>query len=278
MDIPQQNTGVVLGVRETDWIAGTIPYEIRVPSGDWRPFLPFEEKQYSDNTDTMGCVSFSDNNSMEMQYKQQTGKDINFSDRWLAKMSDTQTFGNWQYKVADAIRIHGLVLEYEYPAPPDYTWNSYYAAIPGSVMEKAKKYDTRYEWVGISKSDLEYHLKHAPLQIVITKQNPNHAVALVAIEGDTGFYFDTYPPYLKTIKLDNIYNALKLVINFQPTMQLVNDNGTIYIVSGNKDKRKIGIADPETLGLFGDEPQVPMDTSSIPEFQTISKGFIINNK
>ncbi len=61
-------------------------------------------------------------------------------------------------------------------------------------------------------------------------------------------------------------------------MQLVNDNGTVYIVAGNQDKRKIGIADQETLGLFGDESQTQMDTSDIKEYQTISKGFVINNK
>ena len=35
-------------------------------------------------------------------------------------------------------------------------------------------------------------------------------------------------------------------------MHLANDGGTIYLVTGNKDKRKIGIADLESLGLFGD--------------------------
>lgn len=59
-------------------------------------------------------------------------------------------------------------------------------------------------------------------------------------------------------------------------MQLVNDKGTVYIVTGNKDKRKIGIADLESLGLFGDEPQVPMDTSGIPEYQIIKDKQIKN--
>lgn len=61
------------------------------------------------------------------------------------------------------------------------------------------------------------------------------------------------------------------------TMQLVNDKGTIYLVTGNKDRRKIGIADLESLGLFGDEPQEAMDTKAIPQFNTISKGKIINS-
>ena len=75
----------------------------------------------------------------------------------------------------------------------------------------------------------------------------------------------------------NTFNAWTLIPKGK-TMKLVKDKGTVYIVSGNNDKRKIGIADEETLGLFGDEPQEEMDTTGIPEYQTISKGFVINNK
>lgn len=62
------------------------------------------------------------------------------------------------------------------------------------------------------------------------------------------------------------------------TMQLVNDKGTVYVITGNKDKRKIGIADLTSLGLFGDEPQTQMDTSSIPEYNIIKDGTTITNK
>jgi len=62
------------------------------------------------------------------------------------------------------------------------------------------------------------------------------------------------------------------------SMQLVKDKGTIYLVTGIRDKRKIGIADLESLGLFGDEPQAPMDTSGIPQYQTIVKKQIKNNQ
>jgi hypothetical protein len=61
------------------------------------------------------------------------------------------------------------------------------------------------------------------------------------------------------------------------TMQLVNDKGTIYLLTGNKDRRKIGIADLESLGLFGDEPQEAMDTKGIPIYNTISNGKTINS-
>src|SRR5688572_17774217 len=107
---PNKNLGVLVGIRETDYVAGTIPYEVRVPLGDWRPYVPKEERQYSDNVETNGCVSFSMNNLLEMQHKQQTGQEVNFSDRALAKMSGTNPDqGNYLYKVADEVRNSGLL-------------------------------------------------------------------------------------------------------------------------------------------------------------------------
>lgn len=57
--------------------------------------------------------------------------------------------------------------------------------------------------------------------------------------------------------------------NESSKMELVNDKGTVYLVTGNKDKRKIGIADLKSLGLFGDQPQASYDTSKIPNYNTI---------
>jgi hypothetical protein len=61
-------------------------------------------------------------------------------------------------------------------------------------------------------------------------------------------------------------------------VKLVNDKGTRYLITGNKNKRKIGIADPASLGLFGDEPQEEMDTSKIPEYNTIVDAKVITHK
>lgn len=231
-DLPKQNTGLIEGRRDSDFIAGTLPYEVRNPTGDWRPFLVKEEKQYSDNTDTMGCVSFSANNTLEIQHKQQTGVELNFSDRFLAKMSNTTPQGNWLYIVADTLRNIGIVFEDEWPTPPNYNWQTYYADIPQAIKDKAQKYGVTYEWVEPVKDQLLKHLKHAPLQITIPEPYPNHAVVLVHIEGDTAYYFDTYPNYLKTISVSKISSALKLIANFNmyitKKVKVVSSTGTAF--------------------------------------------------
>jgi hypothetical protein len=211
-EFPTQNTGLLLGQRDTDYLGGTIPYKVRVPSGDWRPYLPTGEKQRIDTVDVMACVTYSNLSDIEMQHIQQTGKEINLSDRFTAKMSGTTRSGNWQYKVGDSVRHDGVVLEADYPIPEKFTWDNYYAEIPQSIKDKAFKIDMQYEWV--TKKDFAYHLKQAPLQIAIPAPHPNHAVVLVHVEGDTGYIYDSYKQYLKTINMSFISDAaLKIVYN-----------------------------------------------------------------
>ena len=73
------------------------------------------------------------------------------------------------------------------------------------------------------------------------------------------------------------FNAWTLIPKEQ-TMQLIKDNGTVFLVAGVNNKIKLGISDPETLALFGDEPVIEGTTGGITETYTISKGFILNKK
>jgi hypothetical protein len=241
-DIPTHNTGVITGRRPEDWLGGTIPYEART-NGDWRTLLPVGEKQ-KNPTETMSCVTHSALSSIEMQHIQQTGKELNFSDRFTAKMSGTTKEGNWLYKVADSIRNDGVVWQTDYQTPSTYTWEQYYQDIPQDVKAKAFKVGIAYEWV--FKKDFAYHLKHAPLQITIPDPYPNHAVVLVHTQGDTGYYFDSYSPFLKTIKMSQISDAaLKIVYNAKP----MND----YVKTINLDGEIAGyvpLRDDKDIDLF----------------------------
>lgn len=282
-DFPKQNTGLLEGQRPTDWLVGAINYEVRNSSGDWRDFLPTGEKQ-KDPAETMACVSFSGLNSLEIQTKHQTGADINYSDRFTAKMSGTTKQGNYLWAVADSMRLHGVVLQSVYPTPANYNWDSYYSEIPQSVKDQAIRLDIAYEFLPIRQTSLDketlaYHLKHAPLQVTVPAPYPNHAVLAIHISGNTVYYFDSYSPFLKTMDYSKITSALKIVLTINKNnMFLANDAGTVYVITGNRDKRKIGLADLQSLGLFGDEPQIPMDTSGIPTYNTIVNGKTITSK
>jgi hypothetical protein len=62
----------------------------------------------------------------------------------------------------------------------------------------------------------------------------------------------------------------------KPHMELRRENGTVFIVAGVQNKVKLGIADPETLALFGDEPINDGSTAGIPQTHTISTGFVLH--
>lgn len=229
-DIPKVNTGFIDGSgTENLWLGGTIPHEVIVPSGDWRPYIPVAEKQRNP-TETMACVSFSCLSILEAQYKQQTGQEPNWSDRFVAKMSGTTTSGNRFDVVADTVRKNGVVKEEEWSTVTG--WQNYYAEIPQSVKDKAAKLDIAYEKITPAETELMYHLKHAPVQISIKLPDPNHAVMLVHIENGTAYYFDSYFPFVKTIAVNKIARAFKIVLKGtsmnQTKVRLSKDGKTVY--------------------------------------------------
>lgn len=218
------NYGVKVGERPEDYKAGAnspIEYEVRNPDGDWEPWLPTEERQ-TFSIETQACVSYSLNNSIETQIKFLLGKEINLSDRFLAKMSNTQPDGNWLYIVADSARKDGLVLEEEWSVPDgQFSWDKYYEEIPQSLKNKAKTFledwDLKYEWVPSDRESLMHHLKHAPLQCVI----PGHAILTFKSTKDVATYFDTYAPFKKDYTNYFQGSALKMVVT--PKQKMITE-------------------------------------------------------
>jgi hypothetical protein len=235
-DFPKDNLGLIDGLSAPEPSQGA-QYEVRLPSGDWRPHITIEDKQYSNNTDTMACISFSDINDLEIQNNFLTGQSVNFSDRFIAKLSGTTKQGNYVDKVANTVMQYGLVLDSQWPTPQNFTWDSYYSAIPQNVISKAIKVDISAQSIPFDVASLQYHLKQCPIQITI----PGHAIVLLHIEGNTAYYFDTYPPYVKTMDVSKITFAYKIVLNKGVNMaqiQTANIKGTegIFIEASTPDE------------------------------------------
>lgn len=228
-----KNYGLIEGRRDTDFLAGSLSFEERNPSGDWTPFLPPGEYQANHNADTMACVSFSALNSIETQLKFLTGTSPEFSDRFTAKMSGTTSQGNYLYKVADSIRKDGIVLESEYPAPQNFTWETYYSDIPADVKSKAKVYKVAYEWIDVTKDSLIHHLKHAPIQVTI----PGHAVLGFFSNKQVNKYFDSYAPFQKD-RTESFVSALKIVLTIDD-MLTKEQVAQLQALEGYKDQQGV---------------------------------------
>lgn len=250
--------------RPTDYQVGGfsfVSYEARNKNGDWRPYLPTKEIQFG-KEDSLSCVSFSACNAIEIQEKFLTGKETNYSDRWIAKRSGTTHEGNWLYKVGDTVRHDGLVPEESYPAPPNYTFDEYHADIPepllSSLVAQGKdflsRWDIRTEFVPATKEEMVKHLKHAPLQIVI----PGHAIVNFLCEDDVVNYFDTYEPNEKTIGYSMIQAAYKYVLTPKTMTKR-------FII---KDGDKLGVL---TLEGFTGTAQFCDNFADWPEFKKLLK-------
>src|ERR1700737_3679960 len=140
-------------------------YNNRNPSGIWP--APHAEDQFSHVVpiDTDACVSYSLVHIIESQIKFLTGLDIEFSERFLAKMSGTTLNGNKLVTVLDALKKYGLVLDKDWPEPEVFTWSEYYAPIPQDVIDKGQEFLKQWniqDLVNIPQSEIPFALKEAP--------------------------------------------------------------------------------------------------------------------
>lgn len=254
-----------------------IPYAVRIPNGDWTPYLPEGEVQYG-REDSMSCVSFAVLNCIEAQEFFLTGKRVNYSDRWLAVASGTMRNGNWLQSVADAIRDYGLVKEESWPTPANYTWDQYMAQpsaaerriLLAEGSEWKKTHDFKYGFIQTTKDEMLKYILQCPLQVV----RPGHSLCNFYTQQEIIHLFDTYSPFLKQARRVDLSDAARPVLTMKK-MRLVNDNGTIWLVG---DKGKMGFADMESLNFLqalSSEPIENGSTAGIPSVKVMQKGFTI---
>ena len=170
---------------------------------------------------------------------------VNFSDRFIAKVSGTTRVGNYLVAVWDAIRKYGLIPESDWtfnPAQrtPAFDWDDYYAPIPQALLDKGKKFldlfDVKYEWLlaggQVTPKFMKEWLKGGPIQIASatcpgwsTGNVPacslatNHATMIYGVD-DTGYkLFDHYAPFQKTLALDyKIPYAMRAVVSVKSSI------------------------------------------------------------
>ena len=244
------------------------------PSGIWPQ--PHAEDQFSHVVprDSDACVSYSTVHVIESFIKQTLGLDIQFSERFLAKMSGTTLAGNTFENVFNTLRQYGLCLDTDWPEPTQFTWEEYYAPIPPEVIAKGQelfKYVDIGPWKQIDLDNLAEALKDAPLVMFTPAGTPTHAREVLSVSQ----VFDTYPPYVEALP-DSIYGFYQMSLTPKNQMQLIRDNGTIFLVSSDKTS-KIGIGNADVLtNFFPTEQVVDQDTSHIPQIGTLADGVVLH--
>lgn len=162
---PGKNTGVIeVAPTMTDWKVGAETGILAIPvnpTGDWRSFLPTDEKQLIivdgvSYGDTEACTDFSSTNVCEIElnymiakgtipsdalsflqtngYIDANGK-VNFSDRFDAVMAKTDPHvGNSLPNVWQSKKDNGLIPESDWPMPVDEI-RAYQQSTPGWNIE-----------------------------------------------------------------------------------------------------------------------------------------------
>lgn len=186
------------------------------PNGDWTSFAPPGEPQHKESLDTLACATFTTLNGLEILMKRVHDLDLNFSERFVAKATDTdKKRGNDPKAVAQFVRKNWSVLEKDYPLVS--SKDEYYQDIPQELFPLAQKYKGNklfgYELVNPDPASLREALKLSPVGLsnALTEGEDGryykphnwrdvHISTLLKIEADgTYVILDSYFPYIKRI-------------------------------------------------------------------------------
>lgn len=219
----QKNYGLIIEKPEPEaWVFGSanLPSyatrEILQPSGDWREYLPLEEKQMKFGVESQGCVSYTLLSICEMLIHKKYNLKVNFADRFLAKVSETTRNGNSPQRVAETLRKVGVPKEEAWPFTENInSWDKFYAPIPPKLYELAREFLNEWNFkhyiVPSNPEAIQDALQFSPLGISVAawtegkhevyqqRGQDNHFTTCYA-SNDFGKYyniFDSYDSFLK---------------------------------------------------------------------------------
>lgn|SRR3990167_2571337 len=200
------------------------------PDGKWDAFMPQIEHQNLHGIEPFACVSFTTTNAVEILARRKFNTQLNLSDRFLAKISGTDTLlGNSPQKVAETLRKMGDVPEALWPFTENInSFQKYYERVPeairGRALEFVAEYEFKHEYVNPSPAQLIQGLKHSPLGVSVyawhkddkemyfkpLNTRDNHFTTLFSFE--EGYFwriFDSYDSSVKFLRWDYQFGTAK---------------------------------------------------------------------
>ena len=233
----------------TDFVAGTLPYEIVVPDGNHLTWIPTDEPQSGAPytlTERYNCVTQAHHNAVEniMMRDIQLGRMPPSHKKWLqangyfddnGKINFSENFnsirngtnwndpdpnkrGNYVWKVCeDARKTSGLIPQRMLPDNPNMPNVEYYnpARITQPMIdlgqESMKRFVLPYEWIGNTQDEITVHLKQAPLMVT----RPGHEI--VGVKHKTSTYLtinDSYNPFVKDLAYSKVTDVMKVLVQY----------------------------------------------------------------
>lgn len=259
--------------------ASPVPTTVLQEDGQWDAYLPTDEFQWKNGTETSACVSFGTLNAVEILLKK-LNESRNYSDRFLAKISETTVQGNDPQKVSECLRKIGTPLQDKWDFEDGMTLETFYETIPATLHAEAKKdfldrYIFKHEWafdadqphdekINNMKTALRYSPLGAAVQAwvkgpdgrYIKTSTENHWVCIYGYTDNAWKVLDTYDNTYKLYAMENTLNWVKRY--YITTTGLTEVQGNVFM----QILRAIG----EALGLIQKQiDQLPKAPVAVPE-------------
>lgn len=199
-------------IKAADYIFGdgSITTDILQADHNWLPFLPPDDLQARNGFEVYDCASMATKHCIQTLLKQKYGFNDDYSARYVAKMTGTDTqHGNSPQTIAEFIRHSGIPDEYEWPYAAT-SFEDFYRVPPTVLATSAASFDTRYtfthDYVQNNPESIKTALLSSPLGFSVYGWNvlpsglyaagngqDQHFVELYDyVEGQYWCVFDTY--------------------------------------------------------------------------------------
>jgi hypothetical protein len=242
-------------IKETDYVfgSGQLDVEILRPDGDWRDYLPPEEEQKRNGTESSACyIEASQHAIATLMEEKYDIKDSNFSSRFNALLSEGTPVGGSPLRGAQSIRDDGLIPDSMLPFSDEIkSWDDFHSFKGQSESlckltgkEWRKEWDPRYETVFTKNEPVEIkyariaeRLKSGTLVASVTAwyekngvyvkplgMNDGHLIEITYLTPQcNAIVRDTYPPFEKKLEpwfnfdYCMFWNVNRTTISPQPT-------------------------------------------------------------
>jgi len=251
-NIEMHNRGLILKPLDPeDYIFGSetqLKGEILQPNGQWIDFIPEAERQYRDSFETNGCTGFGTLNMLEILTLRKFGRALNFSDRFLNKLSGTDPKkGNYPKAPAETLRKKWSVYEHEWPFDESIkTVEDFYAEVPKRLqllaLGRGAEWSFGYDFItNTNDVNLMNALMYSPLCISVALMpgedgmyykpegwQDSHWTTLIGYkEGEYWLVYDSYPSHfdesthIKKVKWDTKF---QVAMRYTLDRQIVNES------------------------------------------------------
>lgn len=245
-----------------NFLGSSLPKEVLVDDGDWRPFKINLEIQSNNHGDTYGCTNYANNNQTEFMHKVRYGKEIDYSDSYSAVVSNTRRgVGNSHKNVSDCRRKYGSILEELRPYTKDTTLDQFFSPIPDELKELGLKWviENEYGYEKVGGEEYEEALRYSPIQVAVDSRTNktskysmcDHSILLICKDkvAKKNYTFDSYLNRFEEYDWDYPfafgqrahYKTIKTLILENMRMQLIRDqeSGKIYLLDSDGIKHHI---------------------------------------